>query len=439
MTKFNNVPINSFLKEREDRFKPEEANKKGLKRIEKIDFSGNIHLINGKDTHTGMILVKKGDLLISGINVEKGAIAVYTGGEDVLATIHYSSYKIDKTKIDVDYFKWFLKSQTFKDIVNANIGCGIKTELKPKKFLPLIIPLPDLVNQIEIRKKIDSIENEIKELELLNYKNEDYIKKLRQTIFQEAVSGKLISQDPNDEPVSELLKKIIFEKEKLIREKKIRKEKPILSITQDEIPYQLPKGWKWVRLGEVCDKIGSGSTPRGGKEVYKASGIKFIRSQNVYNEGLFFENVAYIDNATHSKMSGTKVLPNDILLNITGGSIGRCALVSSDFDEANVSQHVTIIRLKKGLINKFIHLIILSPFFQDRIMIVQTGGNREGLAKKNMQLMLIPLPPLAEQKRIVEKVDQLMKLCYELEQKVRENQKNSELLIDVVLRGVFEN
>jgi type I restriction enzyme S subunit len=192
-------------------------------------------------------------------------------------------------------------------------------------------------------------------------------------------------------------------------------------------------------LGEVCDKIGSGSTPRGGKEVYKASGIKFIRSQNVYNEGLFFENVAYIDNATHSKMSGTKVLPNDILLNITGGSIGRCALVSSDFDEANVSQHVTIIRLKKGLINKFIHLIILSPFFQDRIMIVQTGGNREGLAKKNMQLMLIPLPPLAEQKRIVEKVDQLMKLCYELEQKVRENQKNSELLIDVVLRGVFEN
>jgi type I restriction enzyme S subunit len=191
-------------------------------------------------------------------------------------------------------------------------------------------------------------------------------------------------------------------------------------------------------LGKYAIKLALVAQPRGGKQVYKNSGIKFIRSQNVYDEGLVFETIAYIDEATHSKMSGTKVLSNDILLNITGGSIGRCALVPADFDEANVSQHVTIIRLKEGLENKFIHLVILSPYFQDKIMVVQTGGNREGLAKKNMQMMLILLPPLAEQKRIIERVNQLMKHCDELENEVKRGQINSKQLLNSILREAFK-
>ena len=112
----NQVTIGTFLTERKVRLKPIIANEMNLPRIDKIDFSGNIHLSQGKPTKTDMILVKTGDLVISGINVEKGALAVYEGEQDILATIHYSSYLYDETQIDIAYFKWFLKSSVFKEM-----------------------------------------------------------------------------------------------------------------------------------------------------------------------------------------------------------------------------------------------------------------------------------------------------------------------------------
>ena len=144
------VEIKSFLEERTNRFKPEEANSLNLKRLNKIDFSGKMHLLENKKTNTNMILIKPGDLVISGINVEKGAVAVYQGDEEILATIHYSSYILDKSKIDQDFLKFYLKSNIFKEIINRQVRGGIKTELKPKKFLPLNIKIPDLKSQIKI-------------------------------------------------------------------------------------------------------------------------------------------------------------------------------------------------------------------------------------------------------------------------------------------------
>lgn len=434
---WNKVKIGSFLKERTGRFKPAEANKMGLKRVEKIDFSGTYHLVE-KVTNTDMILVKKGDLLISGINAEKGAVTVYDETEDALATIHYSSYEFDKKKIDVEYFRWFLISDAFKNLLKENAVSGIKTELKAKHLLPLEIYLPGLDEQRQIVLNIRKKHKKVSDIQSLVEEQEAYLQQLRQAILQEAVQGKLTKQEKNDEPSDKLLQRIKVEKQKLIAAGKLKKEKELPPITEDKIPFELPKGWVWCRLGEVCIKIGSGSTPRGGREVYKTSGIKFIRSQNVYNEGLVFDNIAYIDESTHKKMEGTKVLPNDILLNITGGSIGRAALVPSDFDEANVSQHVTIIRTVSIVNRKFIHKLMLSPFFQDYIMATQTGGNREGLAKKNMELMLIPLPPLSEQQRIVAKVEQLMQIVNVLENQLNQSHVQSGQLLQAVLKEAFE-
>src|SRR5699024_10603704 len=166
------------------------------------------------------------------------------------------------------------------------------------------------------------------------------------------------------------------------------------------------ENWEWVRLGNICEKIGSGSTPTGGKSVYKESGIKFLRSQNIYNNGLRLKGVAYIPEELNKQ--GSVVKPKDILLNITGGSIGRCALVPGDFDVANVNQHVMIIR---NLIpeNRFLlHYILVSSYIQSMIMSVQVGVSREGLSAEKLKRFLIPLPPLAEQKRIVEKIEELM-------------------------------
>ena len=260
---------------------------------------------------------------------------------------------------------------------------------------------------------------------------------MRKLILQLAVHGKLVEQDPNDEPAGELLKRIKAEKEKLIAEGKIKKQKPLPPITEDEIPFELPEGWELIRLGNISNRIGSGSTPRGGKSVYTGSGIPFLRSQNVWNHGLELSDVAYIPEEIHQKMSNTVVQPNDVLLNITGASLGRCTIYPDGLGEANVSQHVTIIRPTDAPTSFYLHLCLLSPYIQELVWGRQVGMAREGLSKKVLELFEIPLPPLAEQKRIVAKVDQLMNLCDELETRLNQSKKDSETLMQAVLYEAF--
>lgn len=135
------VKLGEFLINRESRFKPNDKSISGLKRIDKIDFSGKIFL-SDKSSNTDMIVVKKGDLVISGINVEKGAMSVYRGEEDVTATIHYSSYSFNENKIDIEFLKYFLRSPEFREALKEQVPGGIKTEIKPKHLLPLEVIIP---------------------------------------------------------------------------------------------------------------------------------------------------------------------------------------------------------------------------------------------------------------------------------------------------------
>jgi type I restriction enzyme, S subunit len=237
---------------------------------------------------------------------------------------------------------------------------------------------------------------------------------LEQTILQLAVRGLLVPQDSTDEPASVLLQKIRTEKDQLIAQGKIKRDKPLPTITDEEKPFELPVGWEWVRLNALLQKIGAGSTPLGGREVYVSSGVKFLRSQNVWNDGLRLVSVAYIKPETHAKMAGTAVLPNDLLFNITGASIGRCSLVPEDFDEANVSQHVTIVRTVMPALNAFLHKVLVSRHVQQAVMDVQVGVSREGLSIAKLGNFLIPLPPLAEQARIVTRISELRTICADL-------------------------
>ena len=166
------------------------------------------------------------------------------------------------------------------------------------------------------------------------------------------------------------------------------------------MPFELPEGWVWITLEEISSKIGSGSTPKGGN--YSKDGIPFCRSQNVYNEGLVYEDIKFISDATHQLMIGTEVHSKDLLLNITGGSLGRCAIVPADFQIGNVSQHVCIIR-SILVRSSYVHTFILSPFFKKTMNI--TGSGREGLPKYNLEKMFLPIPPLKEQERIIKEIE----------------------------------
>ena len=175
---------------------------------------------------------------------------------------------------------------------------------------------------------------------------------------------------------------------------------------EDEIPFDLPAGWAWARLISLTTKIGAGSTPTGGSAVYSDSGVKFIRSQNVYDDGLALDDVAYISESINQKKAGSIVKAKDILLNITGGSIGRCALVPDDFDIANVNQHVIIIRLIDAGLRHYLHSVIISPYIQEQIFSKQVGSGRGGLSAETLSTFLIPVPPIQEQSFIQEKMNQ---------------------------------
>ena len=177
------------------------------------------------------------------------------------------------------------------------------------------------------------------------------------------------------------------------------------------VPFEVPESWMWTTIEEICSKIGSGSTPRGSN--YSANGIPFFRSQNVYNDRLVYDDIKYISEEVHQKMKGTEVLANDLLLNITGGSLGRCAVVPADFNCGNVSQHVCIMR--SVLVEpEYFHALVLSSYFAKSMKI--TGSGREGLPKYNLEQMGFPLPPLTEQQRIVAEIEHWFALIDQIEQ-----------------------
>ena len=173
----------------------------------------------------------------------------------------------------------------------------------------------------------------------------------------------------------------------------------------ENVPFEVPKGWVWTTIGNLCSKIGSGSTPKGSN--YSSEGILFFRSQNVHNDGIVLDDIKYISDEVHQSMIGTEVLPNDLLLNITGGSLGRCAIVPNEIDKGNVSQHVCILR-PITISSNYFHALILSTFFSKSMKI--TGSGREGLPKYNLEQMMFPLPPLAEQKCIVSEIERWFSL-----------------------------
>lgn len=245
---------------------------------------------------------------------------------------------------------------------------------------------------------------------------------------------------PEQQKIAEILStqdKVIELKENLLEQKQTQK-KFLLRILLDEKLDAIisQNGWKFVKLGEICQKIGSGSTPKGGRKVYLDSGIPIIRSQNVLNGILDMNDVAYISKEQHQKMKGTWVYPNDILLNITGASIGRSCVVPEDIQTANVNQHVCIIRLKNGVNSIFVCDIILSDKFQKQIQLLSAGGGRQGLNFQQIASFKIFLPPLPEQQAIAEVLSTADKEIDLLKSEIEQEKLKKKALMQLLLTGI---
>ena len=333
----------------------------------------------------------------------------------VVADSHVTVIRAFNEYVLPNYLRLWFSSPMVQDVINDKAtGSTKQTELGLQIVIEYEVPLPPLAEQRrivarleELMPLIDAYDAEERRLSALET---EFPEQLRRSLLQYAVEGKLVEQRPEEGTARELLAEIAAERERLIREGKMKRSKPLAPVSPDEVPFEIPKSWEWVRLGDLVSKIGSGSTPTGGKAIYLKTGIPFIRSQNVYNDGLRLDDVAYISAEINLKMSGTVVHPKDILLNITGASIGRCALVPDNFVQGNVNQHVLILRPVLTDVREYLHRYITSPVFQNRIMDEQIGVSREGISAEKLKKFIIPLPPLAEQRRIVARLEELMPL-----------------------------
>lgn len=441
MSKWKNVKISDFLYKREGVYKPNNPKVKNLKRLQKIDFAGNIYFVD-KKSNTNMIIIKQGDLVISGINVSKGALAVYEGKEDITATIHYSSYTFNKNKISIDFLKYFLKSPKFIKLLKNQVKGGIKTEIKPKHILPLEIKLPDKLEQEKTVNIYNNLEKHITDLnnEIIN--QQSLINKLRQAILQEAVEGKLTADWRKKHPelisgennAESLLKKIKIEKEQLIKEKKTIKQKPLPPISEEEKPFKLPEGWVWCRLGELSSNIHYGFTASAKNNIEEP---KLLRITDIQNNKVNWSNVpgCTIKDSDINKYLLSK---GDILIARTGGTIGKTFQINNLPCRSVFASYLIRVILKKILAEKFIKYFMESQLYWKQLINMSWGAGQPNVNATNLRKMNFPLPPISEQHIIVKQMDDLMNIIGELEKQVIERKEQTVQLMHSVLREAFE-
>ena len=233
--------------------------------------------------------------------------------------------------------------------------------------------------------------------------------KLRKSVLQSAIQGKLTEQLATDDKVEDLLQAIKEEKELLIKEKKIKKQKPLPEITEDEIPFAIPENWKWVRLDDICVYLQRGKSP-----IYSDIKKYPVVSQKCNQwSGFTLEPAKYLAPEVLEKYSDERYLKkHDILINSTGlGTVGRVCLFKTDskYPIVVADSHVTVVRSTRLISEIYIKYFLSSPHIQDNIEDMCSGSTKQKeLALNTIKNLLIPLPPLAEQKRIVEKLDNVL-------------------------------
>ncbi len=251
----------------------------------------------------------------------------------------------------------------------------------------------------------------------------DGIKKFRELILSLAMQGKLVPQDPSDQPASELLKEIEAEKNRLVKEGKIKKSQPLPELKPDEIPYELPKGWEWSRLGEIVSLLGDGIH---GTPIYDETGDYFFINGNNLSDGIieFKENTKKVSINEYQKYK--KELNSRTVLVSINGTIGNVAFYNNE--KVILGKSACYFNLFEQIDKQFTKRLLNSKYFLEYAFVSATGSTIKNVSLKSMREFTFPLPPLAEQRRIVAKIDELMARCDELE-KLRGNRDRKQITV----------
>jgi type-1 restriction enzyme ecoEI specificity protein len=443
MGKWKNVRIGEFLTERQGRYKPDDNAIVTYKRLDKIDFSGTIH-ISEKPSKTDMIIVQPGDLVISGTNVAKGAIAVYQGVEPVTATIHYSSYIFDDSVVDLEYFKYFVKSPAFIETLKKQAKGGIKTEIKSKVFLPLEISLPDLPTQKQIVKRISVNLKRVNELAKEIETQKGYAKQLRRNILQDAIEGKLTADWRKDNPVQkgnpDYDAEALFES--IQKERKVdKKRKTLPPILDAEKPFELPTGWKWVRLGDVSDNIEAGKSILC-KEVVPCGDEAGIVKTGVCSYGCFKEDESKTCLSEKDWRDEYAIHVDDFLIGRanTLELVGSCVIVDKLKKRLMLSDKILRINFYKQFKNQLLLHFMRTKFLRSQIEKTATGSSptMKNISQSSINNYILPLLPLAEQEQIVDIVSGIFDIVSKIEQQILRREEYANQLMKNIVKDALE-
>lgn len=420
---------------------------------------------------------------------EKNILLCMTGGtvgksyfvekipEKMITNQRVATIKIIKPVVE-KYVYYVILSSEIQQVITNNKN-STNDNISMDDIRGFIIPIPPLEEQKRIVEKIDSLMlfcdklekslkkkvkydslraksvfnsivnvNSMKELEeslrfiISNFKDltlgDNSVKELKNAILLLAAQGKIVPQNPEDEPASILLERLQEEKERLIKEKKVKKEKPLPEIGEEEKFFELPESWRWIRLKKVIQDIAYGTSK---KSDYNIQGVAILRIPNVSDGVLDLEDIKYT-NLNESELERLSLEKDDLLIIRSNGSaeiVGKSILIEEDMPNYCYAGYLIRLRIFGDLVfSRYINMVINSKLVRNQIESnLRTTTGVKNINSDEISRLLIPIPPLEEQKRIVKKVDSLMKLCDKLEKKIEKSKRYSEILMKPILKKAF--
>lgn len=345
----------------------------------------------------------------------------------------------DKSKLSAEFLYRYLDFNKEKELVSRMKGMA-NVSLPIKEIASVEIPLPPLEHQKKLINKFQKLETSNNQFTTELAHQLELVRQLRQAFLREAMQGKLVPQDEQDEPAESLLEKIKAEKEKLIAEKKIKKDKPLPEIKPEEIPFEIPKKWTWCRLGEIVSTIFDGPFGSHLKTAdYTDRGVQVIRLENIGFMKFNIEKETFISEKKYQTISQHTVFENDVLISsFIADGVKTTLIPKLKYTAIAKADCFTLRTFDNWAIKKFIVFALSSQPIYDEFLQYSHGMTRLRINTTQLKKLMFPLPPLAEQKRIVEKLEKLMKYCDELEANIRTSKGQSESLLQVALKEALE-
>ncbi len=464
------VPLSDYIKIGGGyAFKTSEYKKSGIPIIrisdfnnEQIDISNCVYY--DEDVSLSKYELKENDIIIclTGGTIAKLGI-VQAGLGKLYMNQRVGRFDIlDNSKFEKEYVYWIARSVQ-SIIKNLAWGAAIPN-VSPKQIEKLKFSFPpievqrqiiEFLNDLKnntIQNKVyfnESIERHIIELQnnnvaLKDVNSElthqlDLIKQLRQAFLREAMQGKLVTSSDlgvRSETGHELLAKIKAEKAQLIAEKKLKKEKELPPITEDEIPFEIPEHWTWCRLGEICLKVTDGT--HHSPTNIQSGKYKYVTAKNIKDEGVDLSNITYVNEKVHKEIfSRCNPEKGDILYIKDGATTGIVTINNLD-EEFSMLSSVALLKLPTYIYNKYLMYAMRSPFFYHATRNEMYGVAITRVTLEKIKKAIIPLPPLHEQEQIVAKLEELMAFCDGLEESIKESQGYNEKLLQQVLREALQ-